>query len=152
MRLTKPKSNEKNNYISKPHQKPHKHTKNISMDQISSKIDNNQSVYLHKILLKNLGNQSPEKNFPNYKENIENFQSSIQNIFSNEEIKQIYDSPTCIAIKMTYNIALTKRVTKQYMVESMGINPQYWGFFQLTDEQFDAILKKGEIDESIIIN
>ena len=38
------------------------------------------------------------------------------------------------------------------MVESMGINPQYWGFFQLTDEQFDAILKKGEIDESIIIN
>ena len=88
MRLTKPKSNEKNNYISKPHQKSHKHTKNISMDQISSKNDNNQSVYLHKILLKNLGNQSPEKNFPNYKENIENFQSSIQNIFSNEEKRQ----------------------------------------------------------------
>ena len=88
MRLTKPKSNEKNNYISKPHQKSHKHIKNISMDQISSKNDNNQSVYLHKILLKNLGNQSPEKNFPNYKENIENFQSSIQNIFSNEEKRQ----------------------------------------------------------------
>lgn len=78
--------------------------------------------------------------------------TNYYSIFSNEEIKQIYDSPTCIAIKMTYNIALTKRVTKQYMVESMGINPQYWGFFQLTDEQFDAILKKGEIDESIIIN
>ena len=87
MRLTKPKSNEKN-YLSKMHQKPHKHTKNISMDQISTKNDNNQSVYLHKILLKNLGDQSPDANFPNFKENIENFQSSIQNIFSNEENRQ----------------------------------------------------------------
>ena len=53
---------------------------------------------------------------------------------------------------MTYNMALTKRVTKQYLVESLGINPRYWGLFQLTDTQFDAILKKGEVDESIIIN
>ena len=87
MRLTKPKSKEKN-YITKVPQKPHKHTKNISMDQISTKIDNNRSVYLHKVLVKNLGDQSPEMNFPNFKENIENFQSSIQNIFSNEEKKE----------------------------------------------------------------
>lgn len=78
--------------------------------------------------------------------------TNYYSIFSNEEIKQIYDSPNCIAIKMTYNMALTKRVTKQYLVESLGINPRYWGLFQLTDKQFDAILKKGEVDESIIIN
>ena len=78
--------------------------------------------------------------------------TNFYSIFSNDEIKQIYDSPNGIAIKMTYNMALTKRVTKQYLVETLGINPRYWGFFPLTDTQFDEILKKGEVDESIIIN
>ena len=32
------------------------------------------------------------------------------------------------------------------------MNPNYLGFFQLTDEQFDAILKKGEVDEGVIID
>ena len=54
---------------------------------------------------------------------------------------------------MTYNIALTKRVTRVYLLDDLKISSdQYFGFFQLTDEQFDAILKKGEIDESVIIN
>ena len=87
MRLKKPKSNEKN-YLSKIPQSKHNHNKNISMDQITDKNQNNQSVYLNKILLKNLGEQSPDANFPNFQENIENFQSSIQNIFSNEENRQ----------------------------------------------------------------
>ena len=39
-----------------------------------------------------------------------------------------------------------------YMVDELKIAPKYWGFFQLTDEQFQAILKKGEVDESVIIN
>lgn len=73
-------------------------------------------------------------------------------VFTNEEIRQKFDSPNCLVIKMTYNMALTKRVTKQFLVESLRVNPEYWGFFQLTEEQFDAILKKGEVDESIIIN
>ena len=87
MRLKKTKSNDKN-YLSKIPQNHHHPNKNISMDQISPKADINQSVYLHKILVKNLGEQTPESNFPNFKENIENFQSSIQNIFSNEENRQ----------------------------------------------------------------
>jgi prophage protein len=53
---------------------------------------------------------------------------------------------------MTYNIALAKRVTNGYLVDELKMIPSYWGFFQLTDEQFNAILKKGEVDESIIIN
>lgn len=32
------------------------------------------------------------------------------------------------------------------------MSPKYWGFFQLTDQQFNEILKKGEIDESVIID
>ena len=54
---------------------------------------------------------------------------------------------------MTYNIALSKRVTRGYLLDEVGIPADYyWGFFQLTDEQFNAILKKGEINENIIVD
>ena len=86
MRLKRQKSKEKNYIIKIPPN--HHHNKNASMDHISSNHDNNQSIYLHKILLKNLGEQKPQTNFPNFKENIQNFQTSIQNIFSNEENRQ----------------------------------------------------------------
>lgn len=53
---------------------------------------------------------------------------------------------------MTYNIALTKRVTRGYLLDEVGISPQiYWGFFQLSDAQFNSILSKGEINENLII-
>ena len=41
---------------------------------------------------------------------------------------------------------------KGYLVDNLNMSPKYWGFFQLTDEQFDAILKKGEVDEGVIID
>lgn len=31
--------------------------------------------------------------------------------------------------KMTYNIALTKRVTNGYLVDNLNMSPKYWGFF-----------------------
>ena len=48
--------------------------------------------------------------------------------------------------------AFKKRVTRDYLLNELKISHDYWGFFQLTDEQFSAILKKGEIDENIIID
>ncbi len=78
--------------------------------------------------------------------------TNYYSIFNPEELKQWYINKDCYVLKMTYNIALTKRVTNGYMVDELGMNPRYWGFFQLTDKQFDAILKKGEVDESVIIN
>ena len=54
---------------------------------------------------------------------------------------------------MTYNIALEKRVTRGMLLDEMGISPTlYWGFFQLTDSQFDYILKKGKVNENFIID
>ena len=79
--------------------------------------------------------------------------ANYYSIFDIEELKQWYNKQTCVVLKMTYNIALTKRVTRAYLLDDLKISSdQYFGFFQLTDEQFDAILKKGEIDESVIIN
>ena len=49
---------------------------------------NNQSLYLNKVLQKNLGIEATDSNFPNFKENITNFHSNLQNILSNEERRQ----------------------------------------------------------------
>ncbi len=78
--------------------------------------------------------------------------TNFYSIFDSEELKKWCQQRNCCILKMTYNIALTKRVTNGYLVDELKMSPNYWGFFQLTDEQFDAILKKGEVDESVIIN
>lgn len=78
--------------------------------------------------------------------------ANYYSIFDPNELRQWYVKKNFTVLKMTYNIALTKRVTNGYLVDELKMSPNYWGFFQLTDEQFDAILKKGEVDESAIIN
>ena len=74
-------------------------------------------------------------------------------IFEEKELADWFASKKdLIVIKMTYNIALTKRVTRGYLLDEVGISPQiYWGFFQLSDAQFNSILSKGEINENLII-
>lgn len=79
--------------------------------------------------------------------------ANYYSIFDTKELIQWYNKRNCVALKMVYNIALTKRVTRAFLLDDLKIpSDQYFGFFQLTDEQFDSILKKGEIDEGIIIN
>lgn len=74
-------------------------------------------------------------------------------IFDKQDLITWYQQKNVIVLKMTYNIALSRRVTRGYLLDEVGISAdRYWGFFQLTDIQFDAILKKGEINENIIIN
>lgn len=77
--------------------------------------------------------------------------TNAYSIFKEQGLKEWYQRSNAVVIKMTYNAAFYRKVTNEKMTE-MGINPQYWGFFQLTDEQFDKILKQGEINESLIIN
>lgn len=48
---------------------------------------------------------------------------------------------------MVYNIAFTKKVINKVMKEQVGLRPNYWGFFKMTDVQFDKILELGEITE-----
>lgn len=45
---------------------------------------------------------------------------------------------------MVYNIAFTKKVINKVMKEQVGLRPNYWGFFKMTDVQFDKILELGE--------
>lgn len=35
----------------------------------------------------------------------------------------------------------------------MGLSEdEYWGFFQVTDEQFKDIIERGQVDESVIVD
>jgi len=80
--------------------------------------------------------------------------SQSYSIFSEVELKKFYklkNYPTII--RFCYNSALLKRVTRGQMIESVGIDAnQYWGFFQLTNEQFNEIVEIGQINENLIIN
>jgi len=95
-------------------------------------------------------------------ENMNNFQNEEEylkycepySIFSIDELRGFYRTKKYpFIIKMTYNIALKKRVTNGQLIDnfSMPYN-QYWGIFDVTHEQFNKIIKSGEVDESIIIN
>ena len=46
-----------------------------------------------------------------------------------------------------------RRVTRNELIEQVGLDGnEYWGFFQITDEQFNNINSRGKINESIIID
>lgn len=72
-------------------------------------------------------------------------------VFSERELRGWYKSKNHFTvIKMVYNIAFTKKVINKMMKEQVGLHPNYWGFFKLTDAQFEKLLELGEIDERYI--
>lgn len=74
-------------------------------------------------------------------------------VFKEYELRRWYKNRNhFIVIKMVYNIAFTKKVINKVMQEQVGLNPNYWGFFKLTDAQFDKLLELGEIDERYIVD
>lgn len=96
--------------------------------------------------VKDINSFSTESEFLQY--------ASSYSIFTDSELRTFYrrkNYPTII--KFCYNSALLKRVTRGQMIEEVGINAdQYWGFFQLTDKQFEEIAEKGQLNENLIIN
>lgn len=76
------------------------------------------------------------------------------NIFTIEELKHFYKTKTFFhIIKMTYNMALEKRLTKGEVEKIIHKNPQrYWGFVPLNDQDFRKIILETKTDDSIIIH
>lgn len=55
-------------------------------------------------------------------------------------------------IKMTYNIALNKRITRHDLIENIGLPREaYWGYMKLDDKIFNKIIRMGEVNEGLII-
>lgn len=73
-------------------------------------------------------------------------------IFEPEELKSFYKK-NFFVIKMTYNAAFAKRVTRGNLIENAGLDPnEYWGFMKLSAVNFETILKLGKVSESIIVD
>ncbi|MED4600014.1 N-acetyltransferase [Paenibacillus validus] len=93
-----------------------------------------------------------------YQTEFENFEAFYSyatkySVFDRNDLQYWYNRGGCYTIKMTYNAALSKRLIRQKLIEQIGIDRDiYWGFFQITDEQFVRILEEGGVLESIIID
>ncbi len=67
-------------------------------------------------------------------------------MFDERDLRFWYNRGSCKTIKMTYNAALKKRVVRHDLIEEIGLKrDNYWGFFELTDEQFKKIVHKGNV-------
>lgn len=75
-------------------------------------------------------------------------------IFSEQELKTYYSTKRYpYIVKMLYNLALPKRVIRQNLINNVGLDrDDYFGFINLTDNQFEKILEAGEVNEGFIID
>jgi hypothetical protein len=79
--------------------------------------------------------------------------ATTYSIFDRNDLEYWYNRGGCYTVKMTYNAALSKRLIRNKLIEDMGIDrDNYWGFFRLSNEQFNQILKEGGVLEGIVIN
>lgn len=71
-------------------------------------------------------------------------------VFDKTDLYKWYNKGGCKAIKMTYNVAFKKRLNRNMLIEEVGIDSElYWGFLQLTDEQFFEIATRGGVADVI---
>lgn len=73
-------------------------------------------------------------------------------IFSDEDLNSfLHSGQSYYVIKMTYNVSLNKRIIQGRLKDEVGLNPAYWGFTRLTNEQFNSILSLGEVNSHYFI-
>ena len=84
---------------------------------------------------------------------FENFYKyAIQySVFDRDDLKKWYDKGKCKLIKMTYNVALKKRIIRHELIEEIGLPRDiYWGFFELSDKAFNEIVIRGGVKNILI--
>mgnify|MGYP004653901837 CR=1 FL=1 len=77
--------------------------------------------------------------------------ASKYSVFDRSDLWKWYQKGGCKAIKMTYNGAFEKRIVRHDLIEEIGLDRgQYWGFFELTNEQFFNIMRKGGLERILL--
>jgi len=96
--------------------------------------------------VRNINSFVTEKEFIDY--------CSKYSVFTEKELKYFYATKKYpFVISFTYNLALPKRINRAKLISEVGLNPQaYWGVMELNNQQFEKIIKLGEVNESIIVN
>jgi len=76
--------------------------------------------------------------------------ASKYSVFDKSDLRYWYNKGGCKAVKMTYNAALKKRITRHDLIGKIGLDRnRYWGFFELTDMQFRNIVCQGGVGNLI---
>ena len=73
-------------------------------------------------------------------------------IFEDKDLRRCYNKEICYTIKMTYNAIFNKKVINRELQNIMANKPNYWGFFELQQDEFLEVITRGEVDESFIIH
>jgi len=74
-------------------------------------------------------------------------------VFTETELLDWYNKKNIFAIRMTYNAAFQKRITRGNLIDNLGYNPDIrWSSFEVSNEHFFNTLRAGGINESLIIN
>lgn len=91
----------------------------------------------------------PIRNFKSYN----NFKDYCKNysIFDEKTLKYFYNKSGYYVIKMTYNLAFNKKLTNGYLTDTLGLKPDYWGFFGLTEYQLNRILTDAQVNTDYYI-
>lgn len=99
-------------------------------------------------VVEEIRNQDEFAGFDEFYDYVSNF-----SVFDEEDLKTWYNKKGCYSVKMTYNAALPKRIIRKDLIERHHLNRNaYWGFIKLTKDQFESIIKHGEVNENFIIN
>lgn len=78
--------------------------------------------------------------------------ASRYSVFNKADLHYWYDRGGCKAVKMTYNVAMKKRIVRHDLIEKVGLNRnEYWGFLQVNDRQFAKIVQLSEINSNILV-
>lgn len=78
--------------------------------------------------------------------------ASLYNALDKDDLNEDYNNGNLVAIKMTYNVALEKRITRHNLIEKAGLNRfADWGCFEISDSEFEEILKLGNVNENFFV-
>ncbi|SFM20547.1 hypothetical protein SAMN05421830_12049 [Desulfomicrobium norvegicum] len=74
-------------------------------------------------------------------------------VFDKTELSNLYRTKRFPKIiKFLYNTSMVKKINRKHLIENLNILSNYWGFFQLTNDHFNAITNAGQINERYFIN
>lgn len=76
--------------------------------------------------------------------------TSRYTVFDREDLEYWYRRGGLKVISLVYNFPLKKRIVRHELIEKIGlIRDRYWGFFQLSDDEFIEIVRQGQAKEYI---
>ncbi len=78
---------------------------------------------------------------------------SIYSVFNQTELRDFWNTKRYPhVLRFTYNFALPRRITRGTMINEMGFREdRYWGFMDMSKEQFQSVITAGSLNESLVI-